>query len=335
MSTLKNNLKTRLVEVKNRVPMLWEVLAVKQLKYKFLALKNGVTANKLSKKNIFNLRRDVHRIEKGLSYPSYKNVFATDYILNTLKNFSSCLEDEILDVSTKSWAYSVIKLYFEVVDDKPDFPQIQSARSIFGKISNGINVQNETPYPSSLRPTSKITYDELLNLSIRRRSVRYFVDKEVSVDVVRKAYDIAKYAPSACNRQAFQFLFYNDPEIVAKLSAVPGGVSGYSLPAVIVVVGRYDGYFDIRDINAPIIDSSLAIMSFLYAAETLGLGTVCINWPNLVDREEKIRNIIDIKSSEVVVMLIGVGYPLEAGKIPFSGKRPSTDVVIANGRIKD
>lgn len=334
MSVLKNKLKAQLVGARNRVPMVWEMLAVKQLRYKFLALKNGVTLNKLSKRNVFNLRRDIHRIEKGLSYPSYKKIFAADYILNTVNNFNICLEDGLLDESTKSWAYSVLKLYFEVISEFSDYPNVESAKALFQKISNGIEILKETPYPSSSRPISNITYDELLNLSIRRRSVRYFTEKEVSIDVVRKAYDIAKYAPSACNRQAFQFLFYNDPEIVKKLSAVPGGVSGYELPSVVVVVGRYDGYFDIRDINAPIIDSSLAIMSFLYAAETLGLGTVCINWPNLLDREEKIRKIINIESSEVVVMLIGLGYPLDTGKVPFSGKRPSDYVVIENGRLK-
>ena len=171
-------------------------------------------------------------------------------------------------------------------------------------------------------------------MAIRRRSVRYYLDKKVEPEIIKKAYEIAKYSPSACNRQSFDFLFYNQKEIVDKLSSIPGGVSGYTLPSVIVVIGNYSGYFDERDINAPIIDSSLSIMSFLFALETLGLSSVCINWPNLPDREKKIRKILALNKYDSVVMMIGVGYPDDKGKIPYSAKRNTEVAVQVNKKIK-
>ena len=173
-----------------------------------------------------------------------------------------------------------------------------------------------------------------MEMAMRRRSVRHFLDKEVQEEVIKKAYDIAKMSPSACNRQSFHYYFYNEKSIVKKLSQIPGGVAGYEIPSVIVIVGNYNGYFDERDINAPVIDASLAAMSFLFALETLGLGSVCINWPNLPDREAKIRKVLDLKSYEFVIMMIGVGYPDSNGKIPFSKKRSADEVVIVNSNIK-
>mgnify|MGYP001259439797 CR=1 FL=1 len=330
---MKKKLKGTVLRFQQRIPGLWEYSAIKQLKFKFAALKFGIQENRLSKTNLFNLRRDIHRLEKGLSYPTAKPVFATDYIAQTVENFCLSLRKGSLDEDTKNWAFSVLNLYFNIVDATQS-PVVSNAKIQFHEAVRELSPPDNIPYPSSLRPKSSITYEELLNLSVRRRSIRYFRDEPASLEIVRKAYEIAKYAPSACNRQAFQFLYFDEPETVKRLAAIPGGVAGYNVPSIIVVVGRYDGYFDIRDINAPVIDSSLAIMSFLYAAETLGLGTVCINWPNLIDREQKIRKVIDLHPFEFVVMMIGVGYPLDNGKVPFSGKRPSNQVILGNERIK-
>jgi len=331
----KKSVKRSLSLMASKSAEIWKIQTLNQLRYKFNALRAGIEINKSEKTVLFNLRRNIHRLEKGLSYPTAKSVFAEDYIGTTVKLLDIGLRANEFDQHTIGWATSVLSLYFQVVQETSI---IKQAKLQFDEILLKLGDEykkDHVPYLSSKRPTLNISYDALMDLSIRRRSVRYFEDRKVDLGIIQKAYDIAKYAPSACNRQSFQFLFYNEKELVDKLSNVPGGVAGYTLPAVIVVVGRYDGYFDVRDINAPIIDASLSIMSFLYAAETLGLGTVCINWPNLPDREKKIRKLIDIKSHEFVIMMIGLGYPLDAGKIPYSAKRPNENVLLFNERIKN
>lgn len=331
----KKSVKRSLSLMASKSAEIWKIQTLNQLRYKFNALREGIEINKSEKTVLFNLRRNIHRLEKGLSYPTAKNVFAEDYIGATVKLLDVGLKTSELDQHTICWATSVLSLYFQVVQETST---IKEAKSQFDKTLLQLGDEykkDHVPYVSSKRPPLNISYEALMDLSIRRRSVRYFEDRKVDLEVVQQAYNIAKYAPSACNRQSFQFLFYNEKELVDKLSNVPGGVAGYTLPAVIVVVGRYDGYFDVRDINAPVIDSSLSIMSFLYAAETLGLGTVCINWPNLPDREKRIRKLLDIKPHEFVIMMIGLGYPLDAGKIPYSAKRPNENVLLFNERIKE
>ncbi|MCF2501508.1 nitroreductase family protein [Dyadobacter chenhuakuii] len=310
---------------------IWQFKTLHQLRFKFAALKHGIELNTSGQSTLFNLRRNIHRLEKGLSYPVAKEVFAEDYIVETIQFLKSAISKDVIDDDTLNWAISVLKLYFKTVklSDK-----LKLIKNDFEQISSSFDYVNSVPYHSSTRPPITVTYEDLLSLSVRRRSVRYFHPEPVDIELVRKAYEIAKYAPSACNRQAFQFLFYNEKTIVDKLAAIPGGVSGYSLPSIMVVLGRYDGYFDVRDINAPVIDSSLSIMSFLYAAETLGMGTVCINWPNLPDREAQLRKVLNIDKSEIVVMMIGLGYPLDDGKIPFSAKRPNKSALLFNERKK-
>jgi nitroreductase len=74
-------------------------------------------------------------------------------------------------------------------------------------------------------------------------------------------------------------------------------------------------------------------MSFLFALETLGLSSVCLNMPSLPDREESLRRIIKLDDDEIVVMLIGIGYPDPNGKIAYSAKRDIPSLIQCNDRL--
>jgi nitroreductase len=301
-----------------------------RLRYKFLALKTGIEINKTGQSNLYNFRRNIHRIEKGLSYQETKTIFAEDYILETVE----CLERDqsfgFLDIETKKWGEAVLELYFQITGNSE---VITEAENRYQKIKSKDIEYDRVPYQCSSRPALKIDYKSLLQLALRRRSVRFYLDKKVDPELVERALEVALQSPSACNRQSFKYLFFNQKEVVDKLSKIPGGVAGYSIPSVAVLIGQYRGYFDERDINAPIIDASLSAMAFLFALETLGLSSVCINWPNLLDREEKIRQVIHLEDDEFVIMLIGIGYPDPDGKIPYSAKTPVGNILSVNTRI--
>lgn len=323
-------IKSFIVKVIGHLPYGWEFLTLQQLRFKFLALKSGIIKNKSGQLSLFNFRRSIHRLEKGLSYSSPKPIFAEDYILETVKMLAENEQTKIFSKETLRWGESVLIKYFEVVVSSE---KIDEARTLFEGIKLHDDEKNWIPYKSVSRPALTVSYDELEALSLRRRSVRYFESGPISVELINRAIGIARMAPSACNRQSFQFLFYNDREVARKIAAIPGGVSGYELDNIIIVVGKYSGYFDVRDVNAPVIDASLASMSLLYALETLCLGSVCINWPNLPDRERRIRKVIRLDDDEFIIMMIGVGLPLTEGKIPFSGKRPVEGLLTINDRI--
>ena len=303
-----------------------------KLRFKIRALYKGTEKNRRERFNLYNFRRNIHRIEKGLSYATLKPVFAEDYIGETVKYLKEGEKAQAFDKESIGWGKAVLNEYFSKVNHTKTISKAFKTFEISIKQNNF--PRNEIPYKEVNRPNSDITYDQLMKLSIRRRSVRHYKDLKVGEDLIKKAYEIAKLSPSACNRQSFHYYFYNQPEIVKRLSQIPGGVAGYEIPAVVVLVGNYNGYFDERDINAPIIDASLSAMSFLYALETLGLSSVCINWPNLPDREKKIRKVLNLKKHEFVIMMIGLGYPEPTGKVPYSKKRIAQEVVKVNAILK-
>jgi len=63
-------------------------------------------------------------------------------------------------------------------------------------------------------------------------------------------------------------------------------------------------------------------MSFVYALETLGLSSCCINWPEIAHRDERMRKSLGLTHDQRPVMLIAVGYPDPKGLVPRSTKKP-------------
>jgi nitroreductase len=258
-------------------------------------------------------------------------VFAQKYILSTVHLLRKGELNNTFENSTKYWGRAVLEHYFQHCEH---VDEIEQAYQIFRHLSTPNTCPDWIPYQESQRPALTITCDQLYQLALRRRSVRHYLDKPVEAELIEQAMTIAALSPSACNRQSFKFLFFNDKAFVKQLSEIPGGIAGYEVPSIVVVVGSYRGYFNERDVNVPVIDAMLAAMAFLFALESLNLSSVCINWPSLREPERKIRKLIDLKDDEFVIMLIGVGYSSPEGRIPFSAKRPTSELLLINQRIK-
>ena len=62
-------------------------------------------------------------------------------------------------------------------------------------------------------------------------------------------------------------------------------------------------------------------MQLMLDAETLGLSTCSINWPDVDAAERKIQGMLELQSHERVVMLIAIGYGDPDGGVPYSQKK--------------
>ena len=302
-----------------------------RFQYNLRALHSGVAMNRTRQGDLYNFRRNIHRIEKGLLHKLPKAAFAEDYIWETISYLAQIKSSGASDANTNAWGEAVLDHYFMTCNHTQT---VAEAYALYRKLEPQNRQPTWYPYPVRHRPDLAVEYEDLYQLALRRRSVRQYLDRTVEFDQVEKAMRVAALSPSACNRQSFKFLFYNKKEIVREISQIPGGFVGFEVPSIIVVVGSYRGYFDERDANVPTIDASLAAMAFLFALESLGLSSVCLNWPALPDRDEALRRLIHLEDDEFVVMLIGIGYPDPAGKIPYSAKRDIHSLIQFNERLE-
>jgi nitroreductase len=286
-------------------------------------------AVKENKPNEFFLRREIHRLEKGLIMKERRAVFAVDYISGVVDHYKILCEaynkdSSTVDIDLIHWANSVIKTYFNSVDNHP---VIEKAKNIFNNVNHIANHSNNgedlIPFTRSVREYNSIQFEDLYKLAWQRRSVRWYLDKEVSRELIEKAISIATLSPSACNRQPFEFRIFDLIEKKNLVGSVPMGIKGFhtNVPVFVVVVGKLSAYISERDRHVMYIDCGLASMSFMFALETLGLSSMPVNWPDIEALERKMEKIIDLGDDERPLMLIGVGYADPNEKIPYSQKK--------------
>jgi len=272
------------------------------------------------------LRRNTHRLEKGLSMQPRRQVFAEEFIIETASCFAQCVTADRICEQELKWAEDVLGSYFSIVTHTAN---IAEAYRIFAQTSRCCDTSESGTAPSSIPyqhqqiEKSHIDSDSFTALCRQRRAVRWFSEQPVRDADIDRAIEIASLAPSACNRQPFEFFVANDRELAPSIAKYAGGTSGFvdNIPCTIVVVGDLSAYPAERDRHVIYIDGSLAAMQLMLALETLGLSSCPINWPDLDVPEQKMAKRLGLKPFERPIMLIAVGYAEPDGMIPFSQKK--------------
>ncbi len=271
------------------------------------------------------LRRNIHRLEKGILMQPRREVFARDYIVETVDFYAESLrrhpDAPPIDPSELVWAHDVLRDYFEAVAG--DDPAVERARTAFEALPDVPSDGATHPFAHRELPQTDISYEQMLTLAMRRRSVRWFDGTPVDRELIDKALMVARQSPSACNRLPYQFLVYDDPDLVKRVGSIPFGAAGYShqIPTLVVVKGHLDNYFSPRDRHVPYIDASLAVMAFMYALETQGLSSSVINWPDFEPLEHKMAKVLGLAPHERVIMLLAVGRADPEGFVASSQKK--------------
>jgi nitroreductase len=188
------------------------------------------------------------------------------------------------------------------------------------------------------------SYDNFYVLAKSRRSIRQFLDKPVEDEILEKLVEVARWAPSASNRQGYRFLAIKNPgtkeamadavktklvEIQKDLQekhqeAAREYMTNFSwfnqAPVVLVPIYR-QGMNLLKAIgktNTQIPDSSddealasvaAATMNLLLAAEALGLGTCWMTGPLLA--KDSLAKLLKVPQGWAIAALIPLGYPAE------------------------
>lgn len=272
------------------------------------------------------LRRNVHRLEKGLIMRPRRKIFAEAYILETVRCYNRAKARNGFSANELRWARDVLDEYFAVVERNQVTGQAWAEYSgAEGEVETAgeAEAMGFKPYPLAKLPVSPVSFDQVATLFLKRRSVRWYKQQPVPLELLHRAINVAALAPSACNRQPFRFIVAKDSPTAARIAKCAGGTTGFAdqLPALIVVVGDLSAYPKERDRHLIYIDAALASMQLMLAAETLELSTCSINWPDIDRAEERLQKILKLPAHERVIMLMAVGYGDPSGGVPYSQKK--------------
>lgn len=279
--------------------------------------------------NSYLLRRNIHRLEKGLTMQPRRGLFGAAYIDQTIAYLGLCQSAQILTESEWRWASGVLEEYFThtqgaaiTATARADFAQIVASGAV---VKGGYRPLAH----SALQPIA-VSFSDLTSLCERRHSVRWFEAKQVPKNLLDAAIEVSATAPSACNRQPFKFYIFDDPLRAQQIGAIPMGTAGFAhnFQCIVVIVGDLSAYPFEKDRHIIYIDGGLAAMQLQLALETQGLASCCINWPDIERYDHQMAQELDLAPYQRPVMLMAVGYPQADALVPYSAKKTAIDLIV-------
>ncbi|MCD4761392.1 nitroreductase family protein [bacterium] len=150
---------------------------------------------------------------------------------------------------------------------------------------------------------------ETINCIKARRSIRLFLDKKISREVISQILECAITAPSSVDCQPWHFIVVEEKEAQKKLAELKSESNQQhilSAPVTIVVC---------VDINKSpsryIEDGVTATQNILLAVHDLGLGSVYVTGCKLSKPEvaKNVRAILKLPDNIMPITILPIGYP--------------------------
>ncbi len=157
-----------------------------------------------------------------------------------------------------------------------------------------------------------------LEILLSRRSIRRFKPDPVPLDLVMKAIEVARYAPSAKNLQPWRFIVITKRELLDKLATIHVGAKPLREAKLAVLVAS------VPDVNpvSHLVDAALAALYLWLALHCLGLGAV---WIQTLRNVDEIKEILQLPPNLYPVAILAIGWPAEKPEPP--PRRKLSDIV--------
>lgn len=155
----------------------------------------------------------------------------------------------------------------------------------------------------------------ILDMLYKRRSRRDFLDKPIEKEKIDALAQAVLLSPTSKNRYPWEFIFVDDPTVIADLAEAKEHGSAFLRKAPLAVVIAAD--FNKSDVW--IEDSSIAAYGLQLSAEELGLGSCWIQIRNRkhisgISAEDYVRHICGLPSNFGIDSIIALGYSGEEKK---------------------
>ena len=150
-------------------------------------------------------------------------------------------------------------------------------------------------------------YDDVLDLFIKRRSIRSYHNKPVEKEKIEIILKAAFVAPSTCNNQPWEIVVVTDINILGEIRTA-FSCANYKTPCAVVVCANTHLCRNIKDMY--IYDCSAAMQNILLCATALDLGSLWVGVHGKNDIK-KISKIINLPEHVVPCGIAYVGYANE------------------------
>jgi hypothetical protein len=259
-----------------------------------------------------------HAIEKGLCNPNFRKGFG--------KRALSSLTKAIFEYKNKGYPYS--KRFLAAIEVLRQYCIAHEYdREYTGEIEKIVNLF-QTEISDLGVGAADHTRDEILqevsldfsHLASHRISVRDYAQDPVVKEDIFHALELAMKSPSVCNRQPWKVHLIEDEQLLHQVMTAQGGFAGngHNMQLLLLVTVDLRYFSTSSERNQGFVDGGIYLMSLVYALTYHKMATCILNADFPRKQEKKIRSLLDLDDSEVMIGFISVGRYPEHFKSPAS-----------------
>ena len=277
-----------------------------------------------------------HAIEKGFSLKDVRVDFGVakmQALVGMLNNYVDKYgyDDNLRVPISLVFAYQQFKEEHHVLTEELE--------ELFAKVESIVKKRHFNKGDFVFAGTKEVKRQDMMNLGSvdfptlakNRHAIRNFANftrGDLLEEIISEAINIAKYSPSACNRQAYRVHVYKGEEKTRILKA-QGSAAPFSDGAemAIIITGDMNRYYSFEQ-HLMYVDASLFAMSFMYVLTAKGVANIpltqCIKRKAL----KRIRTEFKIPQNEIPVIMLAIGEYPEEMKVARSERMSYNDFTI-------
>lgn len=251
-----------------------------------------------------------HVIEKGLSMPNMRPGFGKDKLIELCTMIEN-YDNQYGPQGTAFFsAIAVVKEYKRVHDSLEYL--------IDEEVKNSIQ-SIKLHYPDIEPIHQKITTEEeyfglneapFNQFSYSRHCVRNFdSSRSIEVKQIIDAINLAKNAPSACNRQPSRVHIITNKKMILSCLNMQNGSRGFKelTDKLLIITGDLRTVLSAQEFFDLNTNVGIFVMNLCYALHLQNIGCCILNWYALPNDDLKLRKIANIPDEENVVCFIACG----------------------------
>lgn len=248
-----------------------------------------------------------HVIEKGLSMPNRRLGFGRDRLIILIEKCDNYYKQFGMD-SQLAYAVAIVKEYDELhkSENYRLDGQLQSKIDLLLQSFPNIQAAKQASYTKEKYfSKTAASFDEF---SRSRHSMRHFRGA-IPIETIERAVDLAKNAPSACNKQPVRVYAVSDIASVNKVLDMQQGNRGFgqNIDKVLIVTTQFSGCTRYSERYMPFLDAGIFSMNLLYSLHYYHVGAIPLVWLNSKKRDTELRKLVGIPSDEIPAIIIGTG----------------------------
>jgi nitroreductase len=290
-------------------------------------------SNDTSDKMLGAIVLQYHVLEKGLTMPETRPGFGNDRVIALCKSCLIYIEKYGNDDKQLKHAIGVLLEY----EDYHLSINYKLNDEVLAMLRQLKNLNTEGLKKTSQIKKTKVEYFNDVNSSFdkfsnSRASVRNYTKENISLEQIQSALELARNTPSACNRQTWRTYIYTDKIKIGKILEAQGGNRGFGhlTNKLIIVTGELGVFCYTNERNQVFIDGGMYAMNLLYALHYNEIAACIMNCSFDYNKELEIKEMADIRNSEVLIAMVACGIPPDEFKIAISPryKLEKTNTVI-------